>query len=132
MDLVPRKSFFRDIFDDLFEAPLVKAVDIMKSDIYEHNNHYVIEIDIPGFKKEDISIDYDKGYLTITAKKEEKIDEHKNYIRKERFYGQYKRSFYIGDVDESKIDAKFEDGILKVIFPKEQLESPDKKKITIK
>jgi HSP20 family protein len=132
MDLIPRRGFFRDIFDDLFEWPLIsKSFDIMRSDVYEQDNQYVVEMDIPGFKKEDINIDYNNGYLSISAKNEDVVEEDKNYIRRERFYGQYQRSFYVGDIDESQIKASFNNGILKVVFPKKQLENPNKKKIEI-
>lgn len=131
MDLLPRKSVFRDLFDDLFEMPLVTSNNIMRSDIYEENNQYVVEIDIPGFHKEDINIDYNNGYLNITAKKEEEIEDNKNYIRKERFYGKYQRRFYVGDIDEASIKANFDNGILKVVFPKKQLDKPSGKNIAI-
>ena len=130
MDLIPKRSFFGDFFDDFFDMPVVKSNDIMQTDVYEENDNYVIEVDIPGFNKEDVTIDYNKGYLNISAKREE-TKEDKNYIRRERFYGQYKRSFYIGEIDESKIKASFEDGILKVNVPKEQLEDKSKKVIEI-
>ncbi|MDD3821692.1 MAG: Hsp20/alpha crystallin family protein [Bacilli bacterium] len=131
MNLLPRRGFFGDLFDDFFDIPLVTTNNIMKTDIYEEDNNYVVEMDIPGFKKEDVTVDYDKGYLTIRAKKETEVKEDKNYIKRERFYGEYKRSFYIGELDESSIKANFENGILKVAFPKKQLEHPSKKTITI-
>ncbi len=134
MQLVPKNTFFREIFDDLFDMPALKSVDMMRSDVYEENDSYVIEIDIPGFKKSDIDINYNKGYFTINAKKEISTDEqgeNKKYIRKERHYGEYKRSFYVGEIDESLIKAKFDNGTLKLTFPKKQLESANKKSIEI-
>jgi len=103
----------------------------MRSDVYEQDNQYVVEMDIPGFKKEDINIDYNNGYLSISAKNEDVVEEDKNYIRRERFYGQYQRSFYVGDIDESLIKANFDEGTLKVSFPKKQLENANKKLIEI-
>jgi HSP20 family protein len=123
MFLIPRRSFFRDDFDDFFDFPISNSNVLMKSDIYEEGNNYVIEIDLPGFKKEDVTINYDKGYLTIEAKKEETKEEKKNYVKRERYYGEFKRSFYVGDIDDSLIKAKFEDGILKINFPKKELEN---------
>lgn len=123
MFLIPRRSFFRDDFDDFFDFPTFSSNVLMKSDIYEEGNNYVIEIDLPGFKKEDVTINYDKGYLTIEAKKEETKEEKKNYVKRERYYGEFKRSFYVGDIDDSLIKAKFEDGILKINFPKKELEN---------
>lgn len=130
MFLIPRRSFFRDEIDDLFDFPIIKSNNIMKSDIYEKGNNYIMEIDLPGFKKEDVKIDFDKGYLTIEAKREE-TKEDKNYVKRERYYGEYKRSFYVGDIDDSLIKAKFIDGILKINFPKKELENKDKKLINI-
>ena len=135
MHLIPKDAFFREIFDDLFDMPVQRTVDIMKSDVYVENDNYVIEMDTPGFKREDIKIDYNKGYLNVNAKKEElneeKDENNKKYIRKERYYGEYKRSFYVGDIDESLIKANFENGILKISFPKKQLENASKKLIEI-
>ena len=108
----------------------------MKCDIYEKDNTYYLEMDIPGFDKSDINIEIDDNdYLTITAEKssdKEEKDEGKNYIRKERNYGKYQRSFYVGDIDKEGIDANFENGILKVTMPKkEEVKSP-KQTIEIK
>ena len=129
MNLVPRKIFFDDFFDDFI--PTFKQDNNMKCDIYEKDDKYFIEMDIPGYDKEDISIDVDNEYLTISASKENKIDEEdKNYIRKERSYSKMSRSFYIGDAKESDIKAEFKDGILKVIVPKEE-QVETKKKIEI-
>ncbi len=127
MNLVPRKFFLDDFFDD-FEP---KTYSNMKCDIYEKENNYFIEMDIPGFDKKDINIDFDNGYLTITASKENTVDEEeKNYIRKERSYGKYQRQFYMGDIDEEQITAEFNNGILKVVAPKKE-EISTKKKIEI-
>ena len=81
---------------------------------------------MPGFKKEDVTIDYNNGYLTVSAKKE-KVVEDKNFVRRERYYGELKRSYYVGEIDESLIKANFEDGILKLVVPKsnKELQSKD-------
>lgn len=127
MNLVPRKFFLDDFFDDL---PEVKNVN-MKCDIYEKDDKYFLEMDIPGIKKENINIDCENGYLTISATHEETSDdEGKNYIRKERYYGSFERQFYIGEVDEDSIKAEFNNGILKVVVPKKE-EINTKKKIEI-
>ena len=128
MNLVPRKFFLDDFFDDL--EPTYRNM-TMKCDIYEKDNKYFLEMDIPGYKKEDIDIDCENGYLTVTAEHEEKDDEEdKSYIRKERVNGKNVRKFYIGEVDEENITAEFKDGILKVVVPKKE-EINNKKKITI-
>jgi len=119
MGFLPNKFYLDDFFDDGFFSK--KSMD-MKCDIYEKNGNMNLEIDIPGFSKEDIKIDYENEYLTIEASKEEKHDnEEKNYIRKERFYGSIKRQFFVGNIDETKIKAKFNDGVLKISFPKEEI-----------
>ena len=103
----------------------------MKCDIYEKDNMYNIVMDIPGFDKEDINIETDKGYLRITAtRSKEEEEDDKNYIRRERIYGSYQRSFYLGELDEDNIIAKFENGTLNVKVPKKK-EIETKKTIEI-
>ena len=89
----------------------------LKCDIYEENEMYHIEMDLPGFSKDEISVDYNNGYLTITAIKNQLSD--KNYIRQERSYGKYERSFYFGTVGVDDIHAKFDNGVLKISLPKD-------------
>ena len=128
MNLIPRKYFLDDFFDD-FEVS--KNGTVMKCDIYEKKGNYNIEIDMPGFDKKDINIECKNGYLTVTAKREvNNEDKDKNYIRKERSYGEYTRSFYLGDVDNELINAKFNNGTLCITVPKEE-KHDDKKVIEI-
>ena len=98
------------------------AKNIMKTDVKETDNSYELDIDLPGFKKEDINVQLDNSYLTIAASKSlEKEDEHEksHYIRQERYSGSMSRSFYVGnDVKQEEIHAKYEDGILKLAVPK--------------
>ena len=104
----------------------------MKCDIYEHDNKYHIEMDIPGYKKDEIKLESNKGNIVITAeKKEETKDEHKKYLRKERVYGKVQRSFYLGDIKEDEIEASFKDGVLEVVVPKLE-EKETKKYIEVK
>ena len=120
MDLIPRKFYLDDIFDDFLTT---KKEQTMKCDIYEKDGNYHIEMDVPGFSKKDISVEAKDGYLTVTASKDnetEEKDDSKNYIRRERVYGKYERSFYVGDLDEDKIDAEFKDGCLKITVPKKE------------
>ncbi len=129
MNLVPKRFYFDDLFDNFLE---VNENGDMKCDIYEKGNKYYIEMDFPGFEKNNIKLSMDKGYLTISAEKNnENQDESKNYIRRERCYNKYERSFYVGNVAEENIDAKFEKGILTVKVPKENKEK-DQKFIEIK
>lgn len=118
MSLIPRKYYLDDIFDDFVSS---KDGAVMKCDIYEKDDKCNIEVDVPGFDKKDINVECKNGYLTITAKKEEKEeDSDKNYIRKERSYGEYSRTFYVGDIDTNLINAKFNNGTLCITVPKEE------------
>ena len=131
MDLIPRKFYLDDIFDDFLTK---KKEDVMKCDIYEKDSEYHIEMDVPGFSKENITIETNDGYLTISAVKdneEKEEDSNKNYIRRERSYGKYERSFYLGDLDQDNIEAEFSNGVLKIKVPKKQVEN-NKKIIEIK
>ena len=131
MDLMPRKFYLDDIFDDFISS---RKEQNMKCDIYEKGGDYHIEMDIPGFNKDEISVETKDGYLTIKAEKKNEVneeDKEKNYIRRERTYGKYERSFYLGDLDEDKIDASFENGMLKLVVPKKE-EVDTKKVIEIK
>ena len=116
MNLIPKAFYLDDIFDDL----AVSKHNDMKCDIYEKDNKYHIEMDIPGFDKKDINVECNNGYVTITAEKttENNEDEDKKFIRRERTYGKIQRSFNFGDVDEENIKAEFKDGTLKVCIPK--------------
>ena len=116
MDLIPRNFFMNDFFDDFMPLRENK----MKCDIYEKDNMYHIEVDIPGFNKEEIKIEVKNDYLIITAEKQNKIssDENKNYIHRERIYGKYQRSFYLQNFDSNNIKASFENGLLRIIVPK--------------
>lgn len=126
MDFIPRKFYLDDIFDDFMPS---RRENNMKCDIYEKDGKYHIEMDIPGFKREDISVDVKDGYITIKAIKNEEYndeDNNKNYIRRERSYGKYERSFYLGDLDQDNIEAEFNNGMLKIIIPKKEEENNSK------
>ncbi|MDD3895546.1 MAG: Hsp20/alpha crystallin family protein [Bacilli bacterium] len=130
MNLIPRSFFFNDDFDDFFITSSKR--NDMKCDIYEKDNMYHIEMDIPGFDKEDINIELKNNYLTIKASKtKEEKEEDKNYIRRERSYGEYSRTFSLGEVDEDKVNAKFDNGTLLITVPKKDQEEL-KKTIEIK
>lgn len=98
------------------------AKNIMKTDIREHDKGYELDIDLPGFKKDEIQVKLDNGYLTISAEKgldKDEKDKKGKYIRKERYAGAMQRSFYVGDtVTQEDVKAKFEDGILRLSIPK--------------
>ena len=126
MNLIPRSFFFDDDFDNSFG--LAPRRNDMKCDIYEEGNDYHIEMDIPGYDKKDINIEVKDGYLTVKAsKKSEDNEETKNYIRRERVYGEISRTFALGDVDSENIDAKFENGALHITVPKKEVVDTTKK-----
>lgn len=137
MMLVPRRNNF-DLFDDFFEDDFFpkKERNLMKTDIVEKKDKFILDIDLPGFEKENINLSLDNGYLNISAKveKEDKKDDEK-LLRQERFYGECSRSFYVGeDIKEEEIEAKFKNGILKIEVPKKEIEDKSKevKQIEIK
>ena len=136
MNLVPR-FMLNDNFLDDFMFPNIKESNLgnMKCDIYEKDNVFYLEMDIPGFDKKDVNIEVDDNdYLIITAENSSSNEESegKNYIRRERTYGKYQRSFYIGAIDKNAIEASFENGILKVVMPKKEEEKLISQKIEIK
>ena len=126
-------NFFDDFFNDSFFAPMNVQKSKFKTDIIENDNKYEVKAELPGVKKEDIKLDYKNGYLVISAKKEDEHDEKKdNYIRKECSYGEFSRSFYFDNVEQDKISAKFENGILKVTLPKKAKKEDKTTSISIK
>lgn len=123
----------RILFDDLFDNDLeVRRPQGMLCDIYEKDNAYHIDIDAPGFKKDDIKIECDQGNLKIIAERHSEEHENKKFLHRERkSYEKCERSFYLGSVDEDKIQASFNDGILSIVVPKEEVVET-KKTIAIK
>lgn len=122
MMLIPRRSNL-DLLDDFFGDDFFskRQSNLMRTDIKERGNNYIIEMDLPGFDKENISLSLKDGYLIISAKtvKEENDSDDEKYLRQERYYGECSRSFYVGDViTEEDIDAEFKNGTLRIILPK--------------
>lgn len=125
------ENLFDDFFDDSFEKhffgghdPLYgkHARNMMKTDIKENDAQYILDIDLPGFKKDEVNVELNNGYLTVSAAKgldKDETDQDGRYIRRERYAGQMARSFYVGDLKPEDISAKYEDGILKLTLPKE-------------
>lgn len=110
-----------DAFDSFFRPFYVDQESVlMRTDIKENEKEYVLDVEMPGFDKKDISLNFENGYLTISAKKDVK-EENQRYIRRERAVS-CSRSFYMGDVDEKQIKAKYENGVLFVSVPKEKKE----------
>ena len=124
-------DFFDDAFDSFFRPVFYdEKFDAMKTDIKETPNSYEMEIEMPGFDKEDISVSVENGYMTIGAEKKEK-EEDKNeahrYVRKERSVS-CQRSYYVGEAEEGDIKAKYVNGILSVTIPKKEEKKPESKK----
>ncbi len=137
MLMIPRKNHY-DLWDDMFRDDSFfrnEPVKMMKTDIRENDNKYIIDMDLPGYEKENISLEISDGYLNVHATTSSTEDEEdKKYIRKERFYGECSRSFYVGDnITEEDIKANFKNGTLSIEVPKKDPKEsiPQKKYIPI-
>lgn len=138
MKFFPRTtSLFDDMFDDMFTSPFFTNRNdmAMKTDITEKDGNYTLDMELPGCKKEDIHLELNDGYLNVSAShntsKDEK-DDKGNVIRQERYSGTFSRSFYVGEnVREEDIKASYDNGELKITFPKAQEKLPEKKTIMI-
>ena len=139
------EDLFDDLFDDFFGFPAIDdreiqkaqkklygrhAANMMKTDVKEHDDYYEVDIDLPGFKKDELTLELRDGYLVITAAKGlDKDEKEKNsgkFIRRERYAGSMSRSFYLGEgVKEEDIRAKYEGGVLKLNIPKPQEKKPE-------
>ena len=124
------ESLFDDFFDD-FARPArsvarysTPTTNVMKTDVKEDEHGYELNIELPGYKKENVKAQLNDGYLTISAetnRSNDQKDENGKYIRRERYCGTCSRSFYVGeDITEEDIKAKFENGILKLTVPKKE------------
>ena len=127
--------YSENLFDDFFSDPFGMMVpqsrdllygkhgkNLMKTDVRETESSYELDIDLPGFKKDEVNVELKNGYLTIQAAKgldKEEQDKKGKYIRQERYAGAMSRSFYVGDVESKDVSAKYEDGILKLSVPKQ-------------
>ncbi len=122
--MLPSKMFFDDDF--------FKVEEKVKTDVFEKDGKVFVEMEAPGYNKDNIDISIDKGELTVTFEKENKDEENKKYLHRERrSYSKVTRSFYLGDVEEEEIDASFKNGVLVVSCPKKQ-EVETRKTINIK
>ena len=122
-----------DLFDDVFNAPFFGREALMKTDITEKDGKYQLEMDLPGYKKEDVKISLYDGNLTIEANhnsSNEEKDDKGNVVRQERFSGSCTRTFYVGtEAKESDIHASFKDGVLKIEVPSENDKIESEKKL---
>ncbi|WP_297015183.1 Hsp20/alpha crystallin family protein [uncultured Dialister sp.] len=128
--LIPFDGLFGDtVLDDFFDAAPVSYAEyksLPKVDIEDCKDHYEVTCDMPGFTKDEIHVTYENGVLSIAAKKETTEDgkEH-NYIRKERTSTTFQRQFAVKDIEESKISASLNDGVLKIELPKKDMSLPN-------
>lgn len=141
--------FGENLFDEWFNFPDFRDVDrterklygkhadrLMKTDVHEHDDHYEVDIDLPGFTKDEINLELKEGYLTVSAAKgvdKDNTDRKGKIIRQERYAGAMQRSFYVGEhLTEEDIKASFKNGVLSLdVAKKDQPKLPDKKTITI-
>ena len=124
MMMLPRKRNDFDLWDQMFSDPFFTGEvesKLMKTDIKEKKDKYIVDIDLPGYEKENIKIEINNGYLIVNAKTSQHKDEKEDgkYVRQERFMGECSRSFYIGEeITEGDIRASFKNGTLKIEIPK--------------
>ena len=123
-------NLFDEFFDDSFDRAFFggrnpfygkREKNLMKTDVREVENHYEVDIDLPGFKKDEVNVELQDGYLTVSASKgldKDQKDKEGRYIRQERYSGTCSRTFYVGDLKKEDISAKYEDGILRLTLPK--------------
>ena len=132
-DDFPMPREFRNIDRRLYGKNAARE---MKTDVHEHDDHYEVDIDLPGFKKDEITLSLQDGYLTVSAEKgldKDETTKKGKVIRQERYVGALQRSFYVGDaITEQDITAKFENGVLSLTVPKKDARKvPEKKVIMI-
>lgn len=140
-----RENLFDNFFDDFFDFPTFddkamqeaqrklygrRGANMMKTDVQEHDDYYEVDIDLPGFRKEELSLELKDGYLVISAAKgldrDEKEKETGRFVRRERYAGSMSRSFYVGDdVKQEDIRARYESGVLKLSIPKVEAKKPE-------
>lgn len=135
--LTPFDSLFDDLLTEAFPSlsqnlgvGFFNKGSYPKVDVIDHKDNVTIEAEIPGLSKEDVSVELEDNVLTISGNKQDTVNEGATYIRRELKRSSFKRSFTLGEnIDTSKIDAGFENGILTVLIPKKEPEAPKVKKI---
>ncbi len=138
MMMIPRRKNEFDLLEEMFRDPFFVGGEtkLMKTDIKENKDSYSIEVDLPGYDKNDIKVDVEDGYLTIHASmnKDNEEKEDGKFVRRERYFGECSRSFYVGDeIETEDVKASFKNGTLKLEIPKkeETKELPEKKYVEI-
>ena len=116
---------------NFFDLPIINSSNILKTNIRKEGGNYIYEIDVPGYSKENVSISYEDGYLVVEVKSSKETANNyssNSYVRQERYSRSCSRSFYIGEIDENKIEAKYHNGVLSVSFPDEEKNHQNKVK----
>ena len=131
-----RGDLFEDMVNSFFNNDFLVPSRVFSNnfsvDLKETDKEYTITADLPGVDKENISLTYDNGYLTIAAKRENIVeDKDEGYVRQERSYGEFRRCFYMNNIDDSAIDAKFNNGVLNIKAPKLEEEKKRGRQIDI-
>lgn len=122
-------NLFGDTFDSFF-TPCYEKFDFMKSDIIERDDAYVIDVELPGYDKADIHVEYENKYLTVRAERKVSQADGDKVVRRERSVN-CARNYYVGDIDETALKAKYENGVLNITLPKIQPKKPEKLGIEI-
>ncbi|SHI75367.1 Hsp20/alpha crystallin family protein [Lutispora thermophila] len=132
-DIFDIDNLFDDFFNDSFMPAWFMENTQMRVDVKENDREYIVEADLPGVNKENINIELDNDRLTIAVERNEEINvEKENYIRRERRSGSFCRSFYVENVIEDKVTAKFENGVLTIVLPKKEPTPKKRNRIEIK
>lgn len=126
------QNLFDDMFDDMFRAPTMGSNQLLKTDIHEKDGKYILEVEVPGYKKEDVKISLYNGNLTVAVEHNESNEEKDSkgrVLRQERFNGSCSRTFYVSDaIRDTDIHATFENGILRIELPTEAKKEEETKK----
>ena len=124
------ENLFDDFFEESFDKPFFDeknplygkhAKNLMKTDVQETGDGYTVSIDLPGFRKDEVNVALQDGYLTVSAAKgldRDQQDKDGRYLRQERYAGACSRSFYVGDIQPAEVQCKYESGVLTLHFPK--------------
>ncbi|MBU5472960.1 Hsp20/alpha crystallin family protein [Roseburia sp. MSJ-14] len=125
---------FDDMFQEMFRTPYNQneTMGLMSTDVQDMGDYYQLEMELPGYQKEDLKADLKDGYLTISAEHKEENDEKDEkgkFVRQERYTGYCQRSFYVGEnITQNDIKAGFENGVLKMAIPKKEAKAVEEKK----
>lgn len=131
-DIFDLKSVFDGFFNDSFLPAFFETGSAIRADIRETEKEYIIDAEIPGARKEDIKLDLRDDVLTISVEHNEQVNEEReNYIRRERRFGSFSRSFYMDNVNHENVSAKYDNGILKVTLQKNEGQNNNRHRIEI-